>query len=223
MPAPRVHRLRVPPPSGPPSSTSPTKGTTCPSSPPTSRPSGARRLGRRMDTSAAVFPPQKADFRDASGCAMTAVSVPNPSNRGCPSSLAGTTCRRDTSRISATALKSTIRCRTDPSGRFRRCVTHPGSNRLSATSPAYGCPLTKSHIRTLKSSHHADSLSLEPFPGLPIGHLRASPLLTVSAPNNSQKDNSLQKWRDSGDLADHHVLDHLDDLDGLTCRQSHSR
>ena len=80
----------------------------------------AWRPGRCMDTAAAAFPPQKAAIRDASADRMTAVAVPNTSNRGCPSSLAGTTCRRDQSRISASAHRSTIRCRTDRSGPFRR-------------------------------------------------------------------------------------------------------
>ena len=147
---------------------------------------------------------------------MTAVSAPNPSNRGCPSSLAGTTCRRDRSRISASALQCTIRCRTDPSGRFRRRVTHPGSTRLSATIPTYSRPATTSHTRTLKTAQHAATCPTEPSPGLPIGDKRAFPLLIVSAPNSSQKYNSLQNRRDDGDLADHHLFDSFDALDGLT-------
>ena len=72
-----------------------------------------------------AFPRQKAIVPDASGVRMTAVSVPSTSNRRRPSSLAGTTCRRDRSRISTSAHRSTIRCRTDRSGPFRRCVRHP--------------------------------------------------------------------------------------------------
>jgi len=149
---------------------------------------------------------------------MTAVSVPNPSNRGCPSSLAGTTCRRDRSRISAYALGSTIRCRTDRSGPFRRCLTHP---RLPATVPSYSHPTTESDVWTPTPSHQEDNLSPEPFPGLPVGGKRAFPLLTVSAPNSSQKDNSLQNRRDRrpphsrpvrysrrGDRSPHHAPDH---------------
>ena len=127
---------------------------------------------------------------------MTAFSVPNPSNRGCPSSLAGTTCPRDRSPISATALKCTIGCRTDRSGRFRRRVPHLRLPRLSATIPTYSRPATTSHTRTPKTAQHAATCPTEPFPGLPIGDKRAFPLLTVSAPNSSQKYNSLQNRRE---------------------------
>ena len=127
---------------------------------------------------------------------MTALSVPNTSNRGCPSSFAGTTCPHDRSLISATALQSTIRCRTDRSGSFRRCAAHPWLPRLSATIPTYSRPVTKSHIRTPKTAQHAATCPTEPFPGLPIGDKRAFPLLTVSAPNSSQKYNSLQNRRE---------------------------
>ena len=161
-------------------------------------------------------PRQRADFRDASGCAMTAVSVSNTSNRGCPSKAAGTTCRRDRSRISATALRSTIRCRTDPSGRFSRHAAHSRHHHPSATIPAYS-RLTRStptHQQLVTGA--CSNLPTEPFPGLPIGDKGAFPLLTVSAPNSSQMYNSLQNRRDRGDLAEHHLLDHFDDLDGLT-------
>ena len=51
----------------------------------------------------------------------------------------------------------------------------------------------------------------------------AFPLLTVSAPNSSQKYKSLQNLRDGGDLADHHLLDSFDALDGLTGHHITSR
>ena len=127
---------------------------------------------------------------------MTAVSVPNTSNRGCPSSLAGTTRPRDRSPISASAHHSTIRCRTDRPGRFRRCVTHSRHPRLPAMIPAYSRPATTSHTRTPKTAQHAATCPTEPFPGLPIGDKRAFPSLTVSAPNSSQKYNSLQNRRE---------------------------
>ena len=127
---------------------------------------------------------------------MTALSVPNTSNRGCPSSLAGTTCPRDRSRISATVLKCTIGCRTDRSGRLRRCVTPPRHPRLPATVPAYSRPATTSHTRTPKTAQHAATCPTEPSPGLPIGDKRPFPLLTVSAPNSSRKYNSLQNRRE---------------------------
>ena len=149
-----------------------------------------------MDTAAVVFPPQKAPGSDVSGCALTAVSVPNPSNRGFPSSLAGTTCRRDRSRISATAHRSTIRCRTDRSGPFSCCAAHPGSTRRSATIPPYSRPATTSHTWTPKTAQHAAICPTEPFPGIPIGDKGAFPSLTVSAPNSSQNDNSLQNRRE---------------------------
>ncbi len=150
---------------------------------------------------------------------MTALSVPNTSNRGCPSSLAGTTCPRDRSPISATALRSTIRCRTDRSGPFRQCVTHAWLPRLSTTVPAYGRPATTSHTRTPKTAQHAATCPPEPFPGLPIGDKRPFPLLTVSAPNSSQKYNSLQ----NGGIADNPILDLLDALGRVTCQPSYRR
>ncbi len=148
---------------------------------------------------------------------MTAVSVPNPSNRGCPSKAAGTTCRRDRSRISPSALRSTIGCGTDRSGPFLRCVTHPRRPRSSATMPAYNRLAATSHPRTPKPAQHTATCPPEPFPGLPVEGRRAFPSLTVSAPNSSQMYNPLQNRRDHGDLADHHLLDHFDDFDGLTC------
>ena len=127
---------------------------------------------------------------------MTAVSVPTTSNRGCPSSFAGTTCTGDRSPISATALRCTIRCRTDRSGQFPRYLAHPGSSRPSATIPTYSRPATTSHTRTPKTAQHAATCPTEPSPGLPVGDKRAFPVLTVSAPNSSQKYNSLQNRRE---------------------------
>ncbi len=127
---------------------------------------------------------------------MTAVSAPNPSNRGCPSSLAGTTCRRDRSRISPYARRSTIRCRTDPSGRFRQCVTPLWFPRLTATIPAYSSLTRSTWTQPQLATGACSNFPTEPFPGLPIGARRAFPSLTVSAPNSSQKYNSLQNRRD---------------------------
>ena len=127
---------------------------------------------------------------------MTTISVPNPSNRGCPSSFAGTTCRRDRSRISPYALGSTIRCRTDRSGRLRRCLTRPRSTRLSATVPAYGRLTGRPPTQAQLATQACSNCPTEPFPGLPIGGQRASPSLTVSAPNSSQNGNLLQNQQD---------------------------
>ena len=127
---------------------------------------------------------------------MTALSVPNPSNRGCPSKAAGTTCRRDRSRISPSALRSTIRCRTDPSGPFRRCVTHPRLPRLSATIPAYDSLTRGTPTQQQLATGACSNFPTEPFPGLPVGDKRAFPPLTVPAPNSSQKYNPLQNWRE---------------------------
>ena len=126
---------------------------------------------------------------------MTTFSVPNTSNRGCPSSLDGTTCPCDRSRISASALTSTIRCRSDRSGRFHCCITHTRPSHLSATVHAYSRLATTSHTRTPKTAQHAVTCPTELFPGLPIGDKRAFPLPTVSAPNSSQMYNSLQNRR----------------------------
>ena len=127
---------------------------------------------------------------------MTAVSAPNPSNRDCPSSLAGTTCRRDRSRISASALKCTIRCRTDRSGPFRQCVTPLRFPRLTATIPAYSSLTRRTRTQPQLATGACSNFPTEPFPGLPVGDKRPFPLLTVSAPNSSQKYNSLQNRRD---------------------------
>ena len=127
---------------------------------------------------------------------MTTFSVPNVSNRGCPSSLAGTTCPRDRSRISASAHHSTIRCRTDRSGRLPRCITHPVTIipqlRFLPTVALPGAPPTQQQFATGACSN----FPTEPFPGLPIGDKRPFPPLTVSAPNSSQKYNSLQNRRE---------------------------
>ena len=151
---------------------------------------------------------------------MTALSVPNISNRGCPSKAAGTTCPHDRSHISASAHKSTIRCRTDRSGPFRRCVTHPRTPRLPATVPAYGRLTRSTRTQQQLAPGACSNFPTEPFPGLPIGDKRASSLLTVSAPNSSQKYNSLQNRRERrphhfrpvrrsrrGDRSPHHALD----------------
>ena len=147
-------------------------------------------------TTPAALPPQKADFRDASEDRMTAFPVPNASNRACPSSFAGTTCRRDRSRISPSALQSAIRCRTDRSGRFRRRVTPLGFPRISATIPAYSrlARITPTHQQLAPGA--CSNFPTEPFPGLPVGDKRAFPLLAVSAPNSSQNGILLQNWRD---------------------------
>jgi len=127
---------------------------------------------------------------------MSTDSVPSTSIRGCPSSLAGTTCRRDRSRISATAHKNTIRCRTDRSGSFRRCATHPRHPRLSATIPIYSRLTPTTPTQEQLAAGACSNSPTEPFSGLPVGDKRAFPSLTVSAPNSSQKCNLLQKWRD---------------------------
>ncbi len=127
---------------------------------------------------------------------MTAVSVPNPSNRGCPSSLAGTTCIHDRSHISPYALRSTIRCRTDRSGRSRRCVMHARHHSSPATVTAYSRPTRSTPTQPQRATGACSNFPTEPFPGLPVGDKRAFPSLTVSAPNSSQKYNSLQNRRD---------------------------
>ena len=127
---------------------------------------------------------------------MTAVSVPNTSNRGCPSILAGTTCPCDRSLISASAPRSTIRCRTDPSGRLPRCVTHPRHHRPSATIPAYDSLTRRTPTEQQLATGACSNFPTEPSPGLPIGDKRAFPLPTVSAPNSSQMYNSLQNRRE---------------------------
>ena len=147
-------------------------------------------------TTPIVFPPQKTDFRDASEGRMTAVSVPNTSNRACPSSLAGTTCRRDRSRISASTLRSTIGCRTDRSGRLRRRVTHLRFPHPSAMVPAYGRLPRRTPTQRQLATGACSNFPTEPFPGLPIGDKRPFPLLAVSAPNSSQNGILLQNWRD---------------------------
>ena len=127
---------------------------------------------------------------------MSTVSVPNTSNRGCPSSLAGTTCRRDRSRISPYSLQSTIRCRADRSGRLRRCVTTPRPPQCSATVPAYSRLSRRTLTQQQLATRACSNFPTEPFPRLPVGSRRTFPSLTVSAPNSSQKYNSLQNRRD---------------------------
>ena len=141
----------------------------------------------------AVFPRQTLAGPDASGSKMTAVSVPSASIRGRPSSFAGTTCRRDRSRISATALRRTIRCRTDRSG-VVSILASP--SRPPATSQSYAALPKTFTQRTPRPSQLAANLSPEPFPGLPVEGKRAFPSLTVSTPNSSRKDISLQNRRD---------------------------
>ncbi len=83
-------------------------------------------------------PRQKAPGPDASGTTMAAFSVPDTSNRASPSSFAGTTCRRDRSRISHSAHPSTIRCRAHRSGVVSTLSRPPLHQlRLIATQP---CP-----------------------------------------------------------------------------------
>ena len=147
-------------------------------------------------TTPAVFPRQKAVFPDASGDRMSTFSVPNTSNRGCPSSLAGTTCRRDRSRISPCVLSCSSCCRIDRSGPFRRCVTHPRPPCLSATVPAYNRFTHSIPTQRQLATRACSNFPTESFLGLPIGGKRAFPSLTVSAPNSSPKYNSLQNRRD---------------------------
>ena len=127
---------------------------------------------------------------------MTAASVPSTSIRGSPSSLAGTTCSRDRSCISDSALRSTIRCRIDQSGRFRCCFTRPRHPRISATVPTHRRPARRTPAQQQFAPGVCSNCPTEPFPGLPIGDKRAFPSLTMSAPNSSQKYNSLQNRRD---------------------------
>ena len=129
---------------------------------------------------------------------MTTFAVHDTSSRGCPSSLAGTTCGGDTSLIPPYALPSTIRCRTDRSGFVVGTAQAARPYRPSATVPSYSRPATESGRRTPKLSQHAAILSPERFSGLPIGDKRAFPSLTVPAPNRPERDNSLQ----NPDLAD---------------------
>lgn len=58
-------------------------------------------------------------------------------------------------------------------------------------------PRSRTH-GTAKPSHHADNLSPEPFPVLPVGARKASPSLAVSAPNRPPEDNPLQNRRYPG-------------------------
>ena len=127
---------------------------------------------------------------------MTALSVPNPSDRGCPSSLAGTTYTGDRSPISATALRSTIRCRTDRSGPFRRCVTHPRHPRLSATVPAYSRPATTSHTRTPKTAQLADNLSHRAVPRTSYRGQKAIPTTYRVSPQQLPKVQFVAERRD---------------------------
>ena len=127
---------------------------------------------------------------------MSTVSVPNTSKGAYPSSLAGTTCRHDRSRISPYALQSTIRCRTDRSGPYRRHVTHPRHLSHAATVPAYSRFTRRTPTEAQLAARACSNFPTEPFPGLPIGDKRAFPSLTVSAPNSSPKYNSLQNRRD---------------------------
>ncbi len=129
---------------------------------------------------------------------MTAIAVPDASDRGCPSIAAGTTCRRDTSQISPYVLPGTTRCRTDRSGLIvgTEHLAHPYGP--SATIPSHSRSAAESRIPTLKPSNHADNLSPEPSPVLPIGARRAFPSLSVSAPNSSPKYNLSQNGRGRG-------------------------
>ena len=151
---------------------------------------------------------------------MTAIPVPDASNKGCPSRLAGTTRRRDTSRISPSAHKGTIRCRTDWSGRFRRHVTHP---RLSATIPTYSHPATESHRRTPKPSQLAANLSPRLFLGLPVGEKRGFPCFPCQPPTAPKMAICCRTGGNAdqlGDIVAHVLHDLLDELDELTCQQS---
>ncbi len=124
---------------------------------------------------------------------MTASAVPDTSNRGRPSSLAGTTCRPDTSRISPSALQSAIRCRTDRSGGAQR-LSHPLARQLRPKATQFRPESSPNGHRTPRNL--LTTCPLEPFPGFPVGGKRAFPSLTVSAPNSSQEYNSLQNRRD---------------------------
>ena len=149
-----------------------------------------------MDASAPALPRQTPAVPDVSGCPMTTFPVHDTSIRGCPSKAAGTTCGGDTSRISRYARPSTIRCRTNRSD----CVAHPAHAAhpyaSSATVPSYSRPDHHLHHTDIGIPQHVANLSPEPFSGLPVGDKRAFPSLTVSAPNSSQNDNSLQNRRD---------------------------
>ncbi len=97
-------------------------------------------------------------------------------------------------------------------GQHRRSCLSPSS--YGQSYAALSETLTQ---RRRRPSQLAANLSPKPFPGLPIGRKRAFPLLTVSAPNSSQKYISLQNRRDDGDLADHVLPDLFDAIDRLTC------
>ena len=127
---------------------------------------------------------------------MTAFPVPDASNRGCPSSLAGTTLQQLAARIPPCALRSTIRCRTDGSWSHRRHVACPCPPHVSATVPNVGSLTRSTRTQQPVAAETCSNSPRKPFPALPIGDKRASPSLTVSAPNSSQKYNSLQNRRD---------------------------
>ena len=129
---------------------------------------------------------------------MTAFPAPDTSNRGCPSMAAGTTLQQLAGRTSPYALRSTIRCRTDRSGRFRRHVTHPRLPRLSATVPSDGSRTRSTRTQQAVATGGCSNFPRRPFSILPIGDKRAFPSLTVSAPNSSQKYNLLQNRPDRG-------------------------
>ena len=155
-----------------------------------------------MDISSPALPRQEAAVPDVSGCTMTTFAVHDTSCRGCPSSLAGTTCRGDTSRTSPCAHPSTIRCRTDWSGRYRRYrrfVTHLRPLRLSATVPSDGSLTRSNRTQQAVATGACSNSPIKPFPILPIEDKRALPSLAVSAPNSSQNDILLQSTN-PGDL-----------------------
>ena len=130
---------------------------------------------------------------------MTTSSVPDTSNRGCPSMAAGTPCGRGASRISPSARQRAIRCGTDRSG-------EPSASPISP-SVSYGLQLRSPVQRTLTQPPPTPRTLLtacppEPFSGLPVGGDRASLLPTVSAPNSSPKGNLSQNGRIAGPAGD---------------------
>ena len=145
---------------------------------------------------------------------MTTFSVPNTSNRACPSSLAGTTCRRDRSRISPFAHRSTIRCRTDRSGRFHRCVTYLRFPCLSATVHTYGRLSRRPPTPPQLATGACSNFPTEPFPGLPVGDKGHSPYLPCQPPTAPKMAFCCR----TGEIGDHPILDLFDDLDAVTCQ-----
>lgn len=127
---------------------------------------------------------------------MTAFSAHDVSDRGRPSSFAGTTCRGDTSRISCSAHNDCNMLQNRP-GRLhqRHGRPHPYLRLASydsfLQSPRHGILGLSRSIAPGACSN----FPTEPFLGLPIGGQKDITLLSVSAPNSSQKCNLLQNRR----------------------------